>query len=531
MKNIKILDCTLRDGGYVNNWFFGKDNIKKIISKLNEANIDIIECGFLRDDEVETSSDYSNFKSITDLIDLDKKLFEKDKNYALMVLAEKFDINNLVTRNQNYVNTIRLSFHKKDVRKAIEMSKIILKKGYDLFLQPTATMRYSDDELKELIDICNNEIKPKAIAIVDTFGEMVGDDIIHYTKLFDKYLSKDISLAFHSHNNLQTAYFNAILFIDNVKQNRDIVVDASVYGMGRGAGNLCDELIVDYLNHKFNKNYNLFPILEIVDNILSDIKKKNYWGYSLEYYLSAINHCHPNYCIYFSNKKTLTTYDLAKIIGSISDEKRMEFDKEYALGIYESYNNRNHIAKEDYFKLENNIKNRKIIIIGPGKSILKQKNLIEEYVDKKAEYYSISINMDNLFNTDAIFISNRKRSCEFSNFKNKDYLLTSNVDMKLDNAIVFDYHANLATEIKTSDNSLLMLLNILKKVHVSEVLLAGFDGFSDMQDDNYYDKKIVYMIDKNKIDELNKTLRDYINLYKKELNIKFLTKSKYEESD
>ena len=59
-------------------------------------------------------------------------------------------------------------------------------------------------------------------------------------------------------------------------------------------------LIINYLNEKFDKNYKLFPLLEVVDNILSDIRKKYYWGYSLEYYLSAINHCHPSYCIYFS---------------------------------------------------------------------------------------------------------------------------------------------------------------------------------------------------------------------------------------
>ena len=526
MKKIKLLDCTLRDGGYVNNWHFGEENIKNIIKKLNQSNIDIIECGFLRDDVAECGSEYSNFKSVQDLINLDPSLFSDNKQYALMVLAEKYDINHLVVKDQPYIDTIRLSFHKRDIRKAIEMAKAIKDKGYELFLQPTATMRYNDDEIKELIFICNNEIKPKSIAIVDTFGEMVGDDIIHYAELFDEYLDKKISLSFHSHNNLQTAYSNAILFMEHVCSDREIVIDSSVYGMGRGAGNLCDELIVNYLNRKYGKDYNLFPILEIADNILSDIKKRNYWGYSLEYYLSAIHHCHPNYCIYFSNKNTLTTFDLAKIVELISEDKRTDFDQDYALGLYQSYNNRKRVDEDDYNQLKQKIGNRKVILIGPGKSIVHNQKKISKYVNNKSEYYSISVNVETLFDTDAIFISNRKRGYEMNHFREKDYLLTSNVDIQINHAMVFDYCDNLAKELKISDNSLLVLLNILKKVSISEILLAGFDGFSIEQDNNYCDKKLVYMIDANRIEELNATLKSYIQLYQKNLNLKFLTKSK-----
>ena len=302
MREIKVLDCTLRDGGYVNEWRFGKDNIKTVIEKLNESNIDIIECGFLRDDINNLTDDISIYNSFNDVIKLDSNLFKKDKTYALMMLAEKYDINNLVSRDQNVIDTIRLAFHKCDTKKAIKAAEIIKSKGYKLFLQPTATMRYHDEEILELIKICN-QIQPEAVAIVDTFGEMIADDIIHYSRLFDLNLDEKITLAFHSHNNIQTAYSNAMLFIQNTSNVRNIVIDASIYGMGRGAGNLCSELIIDYLNKNFQSNYSLYPILEVADNILADIRKKYFWGYSIEYYLSAIYHCHPNYCIYFNSKK------------------------------------------------------------------------------------------------------------------------------------------------------------------------------------------------------------------------------------
>lgn len=530
MRNIKVLDCTLRDGGYVNNWNFGKDNIKKIINKLNKSNIEIIECGFLRDDIEKFNFDSTNFSSFDNIIDLGENLFLSDRNYALMLLCEKYDVKKLIDKNQNYIHTIRLSFHKRDLKKAINDAKIIKNKGYNLFLQPTATMRYTDEEIIELIKICNTEIKPASVAIVDTFGEMLSDDIIHYSKLFDKYLDKDIILSFHSHNNLQTAYSNALLFINNTSKYRDIVIDSSVYGMGRGAGNLCSELIIDYLNKKFNKKYQLSPILEVVDNILADIKKQNYWGYSLEYYLSAINHCHPNYCIYFSNKKSLTTYDLQLLVESISENRKTDFDKEYADELYYSYCNKDYNDKVSYSRLREFIKNKKVLLLGPGRSLEENKDYINELVNNKNEYFVIAVNNYLDLDVDAYFISNRKRYQDICVIDDIFYLFTSNINDKIINEnkkLIFDYSNVLAREDVISDNSLLLILNILKRIYDKEIFLAGFDGYDYNQDKNYYKKDLLYLIDKNKVEELNKILNKYISLYKKELKLIFLTASKY----
>ena len=122
MKNIKVLDCTLRDGGYVNNWNFGKSNIKRIIDNLNKSNVDIIECGFWRDDVSDYDENKTIFKTFDQLYSLDKKLFNKNKQYTLMVLTEKCDITKLESCDQSYIDTIRLSFHKKDISKTVEKS-------------------------------------------------------------------------------------------------------------------------------------------------------------------------------------------------------------------------------------------------------------------------------------------------------------------------------------------------------------------------------------------------------------------------
>lgn len=531
MRKIEVLDCTLRDGGYVNDWKFGKENIKKVIEKLNESNIDIIECGFLRDDLKKASDDVSIYNNFDEVIRLNSELFKKNKTYALMMLAEKCDTMKLVPKDQNMIEMIRLAFHKRDIKKAIEDARAIKAKGYKLFLQPTATMRYSDEEILELIKVCN-EIAPEGVAIVDTFGEMLADNIIHYSRLFDCNLDKNITLAFHSHNNIQTAFSNALLFIQNTSNTRDIVIDASIYGMGRGAGNLCTELIIDYLNKNYQSNYSLYPILEVADNILSDIRKKYYWGYSLEYYLSAINHCHPNYCIYFSNKKTLTTYDLGRLVELISEDKRIDFDMEYAESLYYSYNNLSFDDDENYRKLKEIVGKREIVLLGPGNSLLIDKEKIESFVMDKSNYFTIAVNNKLNFDVDAFFYSNRKRYNASDIKGNKYYLLTSNIDALECNSnknLIFDYKHLLALEYKTSDNALLLVLNLIKKMKYNKVYLAGFDGFKYEQSENFYDDKLLFLLDKNRIDELNDTLTEYINLYKKDIEIKFITNSIYEK--
>lgn len=530
MRSIKILDCTLRDGGYINNWKFGYKNIKQIISNLNDSNVDIIECGFIRDknENVFCDIDYSNFLTFESLIKYGKTLFKKNKSYSLMMLAEQYSIENLNFLDQKFVDIIRLSFHKTDLEKGIMMSKIIKEKGYRLFLQPTVTMGYTDDEIIALLNKCN-DIKPESVAIVDTFGEMFPNDVIWLTKLFDKYLDKDITISFHAHNNIQTAFCNAILFINNVSSDRNIIIDSSIYGMGRGAGNLPTELILDYLNKSYNGNYNLLPILNTVDEILLKVKKDNFWGYSLEFYLSSIYHCHPKYALYLSSNKTLTTSDISFLLGLISEDKRNEFDLDYVHGLYKSFCEKRVNFVDNYGLLKNLIGGKNILLIGPGSSIIKQKKLISSYVNDSSNYYSIAINSNLIFNTNAVFCSNRKRFNELTiNNNKKKYIFTSNVKNTQDDDLIFDYQECLANEFENSDNSLLMLLKILKKCNIkNNILLAGFDGFY-VGDNNFYNNDIEYIIDKNKINELNRLLSKYISLYKKDLNIVFLTESLYD---
>ncbi len=143
-------------------------------------------------------------------------------------------------------------------------------------------------------------------------------------------------MVFHSHNNMQLSFSNAQILME-LDTDRTIYIDSSVYGMGRGAGNLCTELITKYLNDNYSHNYNLLPILEIIDEHLMSVFIKSPWGYSVPFYIASINNCHPNYASYLLDKQTISVRDIYNILASMDDSKRTFYDREYIEKLYVSY--------------------------------------------------------------------------------------------------------------------------------------------------------------------------------------------------
>ena len=244
MDKIQILDCTLRDGGYCNQWKFGSQNIKKIIRGLTSANIDIIECGFLTD-RVSYHPDATKFTSV-----FDANAFLPEARagnlYVLMMNHGEYDVNRIPQYTDGMIDGIRGAFHKKDMDKALQECKILKKKGYKVFVQAMVSLLYSEEEFLNLIWNVN-EIEPYAFYIVDSFGTMKSRDLVRLFHMIDRNMKQSIRIGFHSHNNMQLAFSNAQQFL-NMQSYRRMIVDASVYGMGRGAGNLNTELFVGYLN-------------------------------------------------------------------------------------------------------------------------------------------------------------------------------------------------------------------------------------------------------------------------------------------
>lgn len=315
---VEILDCTLRDGGYIIDWKFGQSTIEKIVDCLTLAGIDYIECGFLKEEKF--NPDKTFFPTLKNLL----PFLKADTNYTLMVNFGEYSIDNFP--KEVILNiVIRVAFKKHNKEEALKYIEKLVDLGWKVFANPMSTNSYSEQELETLINKIN-QIKPFALSIVDTLGNMYEKDVVEIFEFIDKILDKNIALGFHSHNSMQLSFSNtkALLKMD---LDRKIIIDSCVYGMGRGAGNLCTELITKYLNDNWNKEYKILSVLKAIE-ILKPIYDKTPWGYSTPYYISAIYGCHPNYASYLVNQQ-FPDNDIEKIMSKIPEDKKLVFDKDF----------------------------------------------------------------------------------------------------------------------------------------------------------------------------------------------------------
>lgn len=524
---IKLLDCTLRDGGYLNDWDFGHDNIIWMFQKLQNSKIDIIELGYLRDYESfnidravfpDTKSFKEMFKEIT-----------KTCPVSAMIDFGDCKIENIEDKKNSFIDILRVTFRKNKIDEAIDYCKQLKQKGYTIFLQPVSVTSYSDREMLDLIDKIN-DLKPEALSIVDSYGLMHEEKVVRYFYLMDNNLLPEIGIAYHSHNNFQLAYSNSIKLLEK-KCSRNLFFDASLYGMGKSAGNCNIELLAMYLNKNHNKNYDINEILEIIDTQIIKLTKLYQWGYQLPFYLSALHNCHPNYVHYLLEKNLLTVKDISKIISNIDKDKALVFDRNYLEKLYVDYQNRYVDDSKIYSELKEKLQNKTVLLIGPGATVETEYEKIKNYINTN-NIITFSVNhIDKLFNTDYLFVSNAKRYSNLFNLycknnKNK-LIITSNI---MDNREKADYIINwnnlAVNDNEIGNSSLYLLTKFLIKLKIKKIVLAGFDGFSK-QAQNYYDKNFEFYSQKNNTLVTNAII-EQIKEFQKEIEIEFLTKSKYQ---
>lgn len=330
---LKLLDCTLRDGGYVNNFDFGKDNIRSIANKLSTTGVDLIELGFLKNGE--HSPDQTLFNYVHEAEDLIGDV-TSDQNFCLMIRPDWYDITKL-QQCTGKIKFLRFAFHYSDIELTLEQASVAKSLGYEVFFNPVNVLSYTQQELKQLLRTLN-AFKPRGIYVVDTFGSMLPSDLREVFSVFAKELDPDIALGLHLHENLSISLALAINFIEMLDNSRPAYIDCSIEGMGRIPGNLCTELIMGYLNMARGGSYDLKGVYQLIDNPISQIKKSIPWGYMPAYAITAFNRTHRSYAEYLLGKQDLSLQDIDTILNNIqSKNDREEFDKSIAERLYEEF--------------------------------------------------------------------------------------------------------------------------------------------------------------------------------------------------
>lgn len=494
MRKYSILDCTLRDGGYINNWNFGLKPALSIVQSLCNAGVEFVEVGFLSKESGFTDVNSSVYNNLSDL-----KIFDNvslgNSQLVGMIAYGKFPEENIPPADQSSVKIIRVIFKKNQADQALAYCKKIIDKGYKVFVNPTHTYDYSDQELLTLISKVN-EISPFGFSVVDTLGILQEKQLLHMFSVIDFNLKPEIVLGFHSHNNLQLSFSNSVALI-NSKSDRRIVIDSSLSGMGRGAGNLCTELILKHLNDNEGFSYNLIPVYEVIDNYIKPIFEKKSWGYSLPYFLAASNVCHPNYALYLSNLGTVSFSMIDRLMKAIPFEKTRNYDETFISELYFNEQSGNVIDETNSLeKIKELLKGRKLLLVGPGPSILLEKDKILNFI-KEHNPVVVSVNFEpNMLHSDYVFVSNEKRYGQLAFADGEHLIVTSNLtdpgkisQHSLVHGIkspkfVFNYSSHL-NPVSKKDNAAIMLIDILVAAGINDIFMAGFDGY-DQNQNNFF---------------------------------------------
>ena len=508
MSQISILDCTLRDGGYINDWNFGADAISYILDKLERSGIEFIEVGFIKD--VEYSRDRTVFPNIEKISEVIRGKSRTPKYVGMIDMSAPVSLDCLPARSKDDIDAIRVIFKQDRIDEGYEYAKELIKRGYMVMIQLVSTNTYTDDELIGVLHKFN-EISPYALYIVDSLGVIKRKDFTRMVYIADNNLDKKIVLGYHSHNNLQQAMGNAEAFVE-FDLDRDILIDACVFGMGRGAGNLNMELFCDYLNDNYRKQYMIEPLLEIIDRHLNDIYKKNFWGYSLPFYLSALNGCHPNYAKYYNEKGTLTEKAFNELLKTISVEDKAVYSKIKAEQYYVEYM-KNYVDDSEVLDLlSNECCGNTVLILGPGNTVEDNPDVVTKCVKLESPII-ISVNTDSkIVNADYIFCSNLRKYVSLKHTSAR-IITTSNIKGVNKDCLILNYASYISNNSFVVDNAGLMIIKIMKSVGAKKILLAGLDGYGESTPD--YDK-------------INSAMCDELQAIGKNTNIIFITKSKYE---
>lgn len=324
--SVQITDCTIRDGGYLFNKNSRPEFVKGIMKGLADAGIDFVETGFLQTHVTGETLVYANS------VDARKYLPEDKKHTQFLGFCDnsRYSADDLDEYDGKSFKWLRISFAQHEIDSSIEFCKRAQGKGYLVQFNPMDSISYTDEARAALIEKVNRA-KPAAFSIVDTFGAMYMTDLVHIFKQVDSLLDKDIKIGLHSHDNLSLSCALAERMIELADEcGRNIIVDGSLFGMGRGAGNAKTELIADYVNKYCGGHYDLQKLLETIDTYITPILDTIDYGYDLPMYVCGTKHSHVDNVYHLKGKHNCTASEMFDVVEVLSPQQRTRYGTGYS---------------------------------------------------------------------------------------------------------------------------------------------------------------------------------------------------------
>lgn len=292
--DIKILDATLRDGGLVNNFAFSDEFVRDLYKTNIEAGVDYMEFGYRADKTIFNVDDFGKWK-FCDEEDIRAIVGDNDTDLKIAIMTDvgrtdyKKDV---LPKKDSVVDLVRVATYAHQIPTAIDMIEDAKNKGYEVSVNIMAISKVNDED----IDNCLNEISKSSVDViylVDSFGAFYPEQI---RRLTDKYVNvaekTGKKIGIHAHNNQQLAFASTIEAVTNGAS----YLDATMCGMGRGAGNCYMESLLGFLK---NPKYKLPPVMDFIAKHMLDMRKQYTWGFDIPYLLTGVLNSHPSTAIKF----------------------------------------------------------------------------------------------------------------------------------------------------------------------------------------------------------------------------------------
>lgn len=509
-KGIKVIDCTFRDGGHLNKWNFDTRVVKDAYRAASNAGVDYFELGYIGSKQRLDSKEYGKWRFCDEKDIRAVVTGPKNVKLAAMVDAGKATLKEIRPRKDSLLDVIRVATYREHVDEAIELALGVKSMGYEPFLNLMAINSYTKEQIEALKKrIAASDIKN--IYFSDSFGSFMPTNIGYIADSFLEMKGKEI--GFHAHNNLQMAFANALIAIERGVK----LIDATIFGMGRAAGNLPLEMLIAYLQEFDNQKYNVVPILEVISEHFVSLKNKLEWGYSLPYLISGFWACHPNYSKDIISMKEYTMEDVWNMMERISKDSRPSYSSKFlddilACGMYSNSRKSDRswidapgykagldkspfkrIKAKDVLDYADRHKGRDFLVLAGGPSLKEQKPLIDKLIKKDDPVILGANYLGGLFMPDYHAFTSRKRFIKYiSEVDSSSKLLLSahfepdfiayytNRDYEL---IYHDTNQNGIFRIKDSvietgyyTVSVLLIL-VANLMGAGRIFVAGMDGY------------------------------------------------------
>ena len=394
IKKIKILDCTLRDGGYYNKWDFTDTLVHKYLHAVNNANVDIIELGlrnFPQNDFLGAFA-YTTDKYI-DTLNIDKGITVGVMIDAGSILNSELSVDGAINslfkaKEESRVDLVRIATHFDCIKQCKKAAEALKKLGYMVGLNLMQPHAIANQELSKAAELIQGWGIVDVLYFADSLGGMNGSDVARILSALKSGWKGDI--GFHAHNNKGLAVSNILTAIEQGV----VWIDSTVLGMGRGAGNAQTENLLLELE-KYQLDYHASALFDLVLSEFTPLQNHYHWGESLLYSLAAKHNIHPTYIQEMLADNRYSNKEALQAVEFMSSIDASHYDQDLLLQARGNINNQGSWSAKDWCA------NKEVLILGSGASLQTYKQGIVQYI-KANKPIVISLNVKHDFPTNMI---------------------------------------------------------------------------------------------------------------------------------